>query len=53
MKHLSEGRSNREIADSLGISLSTVKAHIQSILVKLSASTRADAAVKALRKGWL
>jgi DNA-binding NarL/FixJ family response regulator len=53
LKHLSEGRSNREIADSLGISLSTVKAHIQSILVKLSASTRADAAVKALRKGWL
>ena len=53
LRALSEGRANREIAQTLGVSLSTVKAHIQSILQKLSASTRADAAVKALRKGWL
>ena len=53
LKRLAEGKSNREIAGTLMISLSTVKAHIQSILVKLSASTRADAAVKALKKGWL
>ncbi len=53
LKRLAEGRSNREIAGDLEISLSTVKAHIQSILVKLAASTRADAAVKALKKGWL
>ncbi|EQD25072.1 MAG: hypothetical protein D084_Lepto4C00265G0001 [Leptospirillum sp. Group IV 'UBA BS'] len=53
LRLLAEGRPNREIASELDISLSTVKAHIQSILVKLSATTRADAAVKAFRKGWL
>ena len=53
LRLLAEGRSNRDIALALAISVSTVKAHIQSILVKLSASTRADAAVKAFRKGWI
>ncbi len=53
LRSLADGQSNREIAQNLDVSLSTVKAHIQSILQKLSASTRADAAVKALRKGWL
>ncbi|AIA30106.1 MAG: Putative two component transcriptional regulator, LuxR family [Leptospirillum sp. Group II 'C75'] len=53
LKLLSKGLSNREIGDIAGISLSTVKAHIQSILEKLSASTRADAAVKAIKKGLI
>nr|EES51805.1 MAG: two component transcriptional regulator, LuxR family [Leptospirillum ferrodiazotrophum] len=53
LRLLAEGQSNRDIAVALGISVSTVKAHIQSILVKLSAATRADAAVKAFRKGWI
>ena len=53
LKLLPKGLSNREIGDSAGISLSTVKAHIQSILEKLSASTRADAAVKAIKKGLI
>lgn len=53
LKLLSQGLSNREIGEVAGISLSTVKAHIQSILEKLSASTRADAAVKAIKKGLI
>lgn len=53
LKALAEGQSNREIAQSLDVSLSTVKAHIQSILAKLSATSRADATVKAIKKGWL
>ena len=53
LKLLSDGLSNREIGEAAGISLSTVKAHIQSILTKLSATTRADAAVKALKKGLI
>lgn len=53
LKLLSEGFSNKEIAQEVQISLSTVKAHIQSILQKLSATTRADAAVKAIKKGLI
>ena len=53
LKLLSEGLSNKEIGQKIRISLSTVKAHIQSILSKLSATTRADAAVKAMKKGLI
>jgi DNA-binding NarL/FixJ family response regulator len=53
LKLLSEGFSNKELAMEFQISLSTVKAHIQSILQKLSATTRADAAVKAIKKGLI
>ncbi|MHB8421536.1 MAG: response regulator [Leptospirales bacterium] len=53
LKLLAEGLTNKEIGNRIQISLSTVKAHIQSILSKLSATTRADAAVKAIKKGLL
>ncbi len=53
LKLLSEGLTNKEIGQKVRISLSTVKAHIQSILSKLSATTRADAAVKAMKKGLI
>lgn len=41
--------SNKEIAKALGISPSTVKGHVESLLEKLGASDRTEAAVKALR----
>jgi DNA-binding NarL/FixJ family response regulator len=53
LRLLSEGLSNKEIGQEIQISLSTVKAHIQSILQKLSATTRAEAAVKAMKKGLI
>ena len=46
-----DGRSNAEIADHLFISLGTVKTHVRSILTKLSADDRTQAAVLALRSG--
>lgn len=49
LKLISEGSSNREIADELHVSVATVKASVQEILSKLSASDRTQAAVKALR----
>jgi DNA-binding NarL/FixJ family response regulator len=46
---MAEGRSNQEIAEALVISLSTVRNHISSILMKLQVENRVQAAVRAVR----
>jgi DNA-binding NarL/FixJ family response regulator len=46
-----EGGSNREIASSLGISDSTVRVHVTSIMNKLDAADRTMAATQAIRRG--
>jgi two-component system, NarL family, response regulator LiaR len=48
---LVKGKSNPEIAALLTISLSTAKAHVRSIMNKLSVDDRVQAAVIALRAG--
>jgi DNA-binding NarL/FixJ family response regulator len=45
------GLSNQEIADSLEISIETVKEHVQNLLRKLALGDRTQAAVWALRHG--
>ena len=50
---LAEGRSNREIAIALEISVHTAKFHVDRILLKLEASSRTDAVVRAVRLGLL
>ena len=45
-----EGLTNTEIADRLVVSLSTVKTHVSSIIAKLGASTRTEAAAIAVRE---
>jgi DNA-binding NarL/FixJ family response regulator len=53
VRHLGMGLSNREIGYSLGISVETVKEHVQNILRKLKATDRTQAAVWALKKGMV
>jgi DNA-binding CsgD family transcriptional regulator len=48
---LAEGRSNKEIARALGISVHTAKFHVGQLLDKLDATGRTDAVAHAARRG--
>jgi DNA-binding NarL/FixJ family response regulator len=50
LKQLAFGLTNKEIAQSLGISYETVKEHVQHILRKIGVTDRTQAAVWAVRK---
>ena len=50
---VSQGRSDKEIAAQLSISLHTVKSHLRNILAKLQVNTRREAAWLAKNKGLL
>ncbi len=50
---LAQGRTNPQIADELFISLKTAGTHVSSILRKLDAHTRGEAAAAAQRLGVL
>ena len=50
LRHIALGLSNKEIGKSLGISVETVKEHVQSILRKIDVTDRTQAAVYAVRR---
>ena len=50
---LSEGQSNRKIAETLVISEKTVKNHVSNILQKMDVNDRTQAVVTAIRNGWV
>ena len=50
---VARGRSNREIATELTISRKTVSAHVEHVYRKLGVSTRAEAALFAMRHGMV
>lgn len=47
------GMTNKEIAEKLCISVSTVNNHWINIFVKLEARNKVHATVKALKNGWI
>ena len=53
LKMISEGRSNRNIGDELGVTEATIKYHVSEILARLGAKDRTEAVVIAHRRGLL
>jgi DNA-binding NarL/FixJ family response regulator len=53
LRRLSQGASNKEIADDLVITVGTVKNHVTSILAKLGVRDRTQAALKAKELGMI
>ena len=51
MSILAEGKSNREIADSLGISVHTVHAHMKRLMAKLDVENRTQLAIRGVLQG--
>jgi DNA-binding NarL/FixJ family response regulator len=51
LRLLAAGKSNREIADALCISLNTVATHVRNILTKTGTANRTEEAAYALRRG--
>jgi two-component system nitrate/nitrite response regulator NarL len=51
LRQLMDGRSNRMIANQLGITEATVKVHLKSLLRKINVSNRTQAAIWAMNNG--
>lgn len=50
---IAKGKSNKEIANDLGITEATVKSHVSAILLRLKATDRTHAVVTALQRGLI
>ena len=51
LERVAEGECNQTIAESLGIAMSTVKAHVKAVMSKLDVRTRTQAALVARQRG--
>lgn len=52
LEQVVEGKTNKEIGYELGISQKTVEKHLESVYAKLQVSSRVEAAVMAIQKGY-
>ena len=53
LRALARGLKNSEIAEELFVSVNTVEFHLRNLFIKLGATSRADALMRANRVGWL
>jgi two-component system NarL family response regulator len=53
LRHMAEGKSNKEIANTLGISERTVKTHLGHLFEKLGVTSRTEALKVANRRGLI
>lgn len=53
LAQVAKGKTNKEIANLLGITEATVKSHVSTILMRLDASDRTQAVVTALQRGLI
>ena len=53
LRMVAQGLTNKEVAQQLFISDRTVQAHLSSIFSKLQVSSRTEAVMHAIRKGWI
>lgn len=47
------GKSNKEIAHALSLSVPTIKAHLVNIFNKMNVGSRTEAVLQALHRGWI
>jgi NarL family two-component system response regulator LiaR len=53
LKLMTRGLTNKEIAGELGLSIRTVQGHVAQIFNKIGVSSRTEAVVRALQKGYI
>ena len=53
LRLVARGAGNREVADSLHLSESTVKRHLSNVYDKLGVNTRGEAVSRAVSDGWI
>ena len=53
LKLAAKGMNNKDIARHLSLSTRTVQAHLGTVFSKMQVSSRTEAVVQALQKGWL
>ena len=53
LQQLARGATNKAIAQALGVGEATVKSHVSAVLAKLGLKSRTQAALHALREGWV
>ena len=53
LKLMTRGLTNKEIASELGLSIRTVQGHVAQIFNKIGVSSRTEAVVRGLQKGYI